>query len=142
MPVSRLKVSQNWEWLLNPLFSATRVIGIFVCVSWWRACSIRIRIQPQVDFFIVNALEELDEPGEWYLDRKKHIVYNYPYKRDGDLNKAEVIVPRVEELIRVDGYPLQKFINIKTPFRYMRVKSTKGPGSLNFAEFGAYGHTP
>ena len=36
----------------------------------------------------------------------------------------------------------EKFVDLPTPFRYLRVKSTKGPGSLNFAEFAAFGHPP
>ncbi len=71
------------------------------------------QIQPQTPFFIINALEELDEAGEWYLDQKKRIVYYYPFKRDGDINRAEIYAPRVEELIRIDGYPMQKVSHIK-----------------------------
>ncbi len=29
-------------------------------------------------FFALNALEELDAPGEWYLDRKRKQLYYYP----------------------------------------------------------------
>lgn len=29
-------------------------------------------------FFFLNVLEELDEPGEWYLDRPKHKLYFWP----------------------------------------------------------------
>jgi F5/8 type C domain/Right handed beta helix region len=54
-------------------------------------------------FFIVNALEELDEPGEWYLDQKTRKVYYYPMKRDGDLNQAEVYAPRIDFLVKLDG---------------------------------------
>jgi len=60
---------------------------------------------PKKEFLIVNALEELDEPGEWYLDQKKHLVYDYPAVRDGDLNQAEVYAPCVEPLMRVNGDP-------------------------------------
>jgi hypothetical protein len=34
----------------------------------------------------------------------------------------------------------EKFINVPGKYRYLRVKATKGSGSLNFAEFAAYGH--
>jgi len=71
------------------------------------------RIQPQTEFFVVNALEELDEPGEWYLDRKKHVVYYYPFKRDGDMSRAVVYAPRVEGLWKIDGYPMQKVSHIR-----------------------------
>lgn len=74
--------------------------GFNLCSGW-------DRIQPQTPFFLVNALEELDEPGEWYLDQKHRLVYYYPFKRDGDLNQAEVYAPRVEFLMRVAGSPIQ-----------------------------------
>ncbi len=65
------------------------------------------RINPSTYFFVVNALEELDEPGEWYLDRKKDLVYYYPNPCDGDLNKAEVYAPHVEFLVKIDGSPMK-----------------------------------
>ena len=71
------------------------------------------RIQPQTPFFIINALEELDEPGEWYLDQKKHVVYYYPFKRDGDLNQAEVLAPRVESLLRIAGHVMEPASHIR-----------------------------
>ncbi len=36
----------------------------------------------------------------------------------------------------------EKFINIPEGYRYLRVKAPNSPGSLNFAEFGAYGYKP
>jgi hypothetical protein len=51
---------------------------------------------------IENALELLDEPGEWYLDRKAKTVYYMP--RDGeDMTKVEVIAPAVEKLVELQG---------------------------------------
>lgn len=71
------------------------------------------RISPNVEFFIINALEELDEPGEWYLDQKKDLVYYYPRTVDGDLNKADVYAPRVECLMKIDGTPMRRVENLK-----------------------------
>lgn len=52
--------------------------------------------------WIENALELLDEPGEWYLDRSAKIVYYMPRPGE-DMNKAEVIVPAVEVLVELQG---------------------------------------
>jgi len=35
-------------------------------------------VRPNQRFFIYNLLEELDTPGEWYLDRDSGILYLYP----------------------------------------------------------------
>ncbi len=37
-------------------------------------------------FFVFNLLEEIDSPGEYYLDKKSGILYLYP---DGDINSAD-----------------------------------------------------
>lgn len=52
--------------------------------------------------YLENALELLDEPGEWYLDRKSKMVYYMP--RDGEeMTHAEVIVPALERLVELQG---------------------------------------
>ena len=52
--------------------------------------------------YIENALELLDEPGEWYLDRAGDTVYYLP--RDGeDLENADVIAPVLQTLMLVRG---------------------------------------
>lgn len=38
-------------------------------------------------YYFYNIPEELDEPGEWYLDRKNGVLYIYPY---GDMTDAEI----------------------------------------------------
>lgn len=39
-------------------------------------------VQAGQRFFAYNLLEELDRPGEWYLDREKGILYLYPPRMD------------------------------------------------------------
>ena len=46
---------------------------------------------------VVNAFEELDEPGEWYLNRATQQVYYYPYSYE-NMNTAVVYAPVVETL--------------------------------------------
>lgn len=52
--------------------------------------------------YIENALELLDEPGEWYLDRSNKTVYYIPRPGE-DLSKLQVIAPLVESLIELHG---------------------------------------
>ena len=53
-------------------------------------------------FYLTNARELQDVPGEWYHDIDARKVYYYP--REGEkIQEAEVIVPAVETLVRVEG---------------------------------------
>ena len=53
-------------------------------------------------FYLTNARELQDVPGEWYHDMDARKVYYYP--REGEkMQEAKVIVPAVETLVRVEG---------------------------------------
>ena len=45
-------------------------------------------------FYFLNVLEELDEPGEWYLDRGSGILYFWP---PADPAGAEIFFPQLAE---------------------------------------------
>ncbi|MBI3923072.1 MAG: NPCBM/NEW2 domain-containing protein [Armatimonadetes bacterium] len=45
-------------------------------------------------FYFLNVLEELDQPGEWYLDRNTGLLYFWP---PCDLAKAEVFFPELQK---------------------------------------------
>lgn len=53
-------------------------------------------------YFIENAPDSLDAPGEWQLDRQRGVVR---YRRRGgeDMTNAEVIAPRLEDLFQLKG---------------------------------------
>ena len=53
-------------------------------------------------YALVNALELLDEPGEWFQEYPSGKIYYYP--REGeDMNMAKVVVPALETLVTIDG---------------------------------------
>ena len=53
-------------------------------------------------FYLTNARELLDVPGEWYHDMDARKVYYYP--REGEkMQEAEVMVPAIETLVQVEG---------------------------------------
>ena len=54
---------------------------------------------PQHRWYALNLLEELDEPGEWYLDRKTGLLYFWP---PSDIAQGHAIVSLVGDLIRLD----------------------------------------
>lgn len=55
-------------------------------------------------FYLTNAKSLLDTPGEWYLDAKEQKVYYIPRKGE-DMAKADVEVPAVETLMKIEGTP-------------------------------------
>lgn len=51
-------------------------------------------------FYLTNAMELLDEPGEWYHDIESRKIYYYPRKGE-KISKA--VVPGIETLVWVEG---------------------------------------
>lgn len=51
-------------------------------------------------FYLTNAAELLDQPGEWYHDIRTRKLYYYPNAGE---TIAEAIVPALESLIEVEG---------------------------------------
>jgi hypothetical protein len=56
--------------------------------------------------YVENALELLDEPGEWYLDRRARAVYYRPRPGE-DMTRTEAIAPALERLMDVRGTPAE-----------------------------------
>ena len=53
-------------------------------------------------YVIFNTREGLNEPGQWYLDRAAGRVVYWPVKGE-DMNKAKVVAPSLERVVRVLG---------------------------------------
>ncbi len=53
-------------------------------------------------FYVENAIELLDEPGEFYYNKEEKRIYYMPFDKE-DLNSAECYVGVSEGLIRVEG---------------------------------------
>ncbi|MFN3150394.1 right-handed parallel beta-helix repeat-containing protein [Bremerella sp.] len=59
-----------------------------------------------------NALEELDEPGEWVLDTQENKLYLWPR------NQSDVLIPQLTELFRIEG-EIDKNGSKDVPVRYL-----------------------
>ncbi|HNY31833.1 MAG TPA: right-handed parallel beta-helix repeat-containing protein [Fibrobacteria bacterium] len=53
-------------------------------------------------YYLENAMEFLDTPGEWYLDETANILYYMPLSGE-DMTKAKAVAPMVETLVKVAG---------------------------------------
>jgi hypothetical protein len=63
---------------------------------------------PENPFYLENALELLDEPGEWYYDRPAKELYYLPRPNE-DLPNAQVFIPStVETILSIKGSKLNK----------------------------------
>lgn len=53
-------------------------------------------------FYLSNAMELLDEPGEWFFDKQQRKVYYWP--REGeDLTHATTVAAGLETIVRIQG---------------------------------------
>ncbi len=59
--------------------------------------------EPHPRYFVENARELLDEPGEWYLDRKSGLL-SY-WAREGEGAAADIVTPAAQRLLQVRGDP-------------------------------------
>ena len=65
-------------------------------------------------FCLGNAIQLLDSPGEWFQDYPSGKIYYWP-RQGEDMRRVEVIVPALEELVRVDG-------SLERPVSYLNFK--------------------
>ena len=64
-------------------------------MGWW---------EKNQRYYVESVREELDAPGEWYLDRKTGVLTYYPRPGE-DMATAQFIAPVAEELLRLEGDP-------------------------------------
>jgi hypothetical protein len=92
----------SWETSIHPLKSVdtennivefTAPMKEWWCIGYW---------EKQQRYYVENARELLDQPGEWYLDRETGTLSYWP--KDGEkLGETEIVAPRSTELLRLAG---------------------------------------
>ncbi len=65
------------------------------------------KLDPGDLYYVENAREHLDRPGEWWLDRDSGVLYCLS-RAGEDLERAEVIAPVLTQLMRLEGDPESK----------------------------------
>lgn len=68
-------------------------------------------------FFLTNAIELLDQPGEWFHDFKEQKLYYIP-RDDEDMNTLDAVIPAVETLVAVEG-------TLDRPVQHIRFKNIR-----------------
>ncbi|MCX8107335.1 MAG: right-handed parallel beta-helix repeat-containing protein, partial [Verrucomicrobiae bacterium] len=59
-------------------------------------------VQARLPAYIENALELLDEPGEWYYNRAEGALYYLPRPSE-NMEVVTVVAPQLETLLRIEG---------------------------------------
>ncbi len=57
---------------------------------------------PMDKFYLVNAFELLDKPGEWYFDENTKYLYYCPLKEQ-NIHHLNIIVPVLEQLVQIES---------------------------------------
>ncbi len=66
-------------------------------------------------FCLVNALELVDEPGEWFQEYPSGKIYYYP-RLGEEISNIEAIAPTLEELVHIDG-------SLERPVHHLQFKN-------------------
>ncbi|WP_406300126.1 right-handed parallel beta-helix repeat-containing protein [Embleya sp. NBC_00888] len=94
----------NWTNSRCPV-GAVSGTAITMAQPCWKNAHSSPYLQNDAPYFVENAYELLDEPGEWYLDRAEGNVYYRPKpgQRMTGPGAVAVTLPTAESLLRVEG---------------------------------------
>ncbi|AZI28051.1 L-rhamnose mutarotase [Pedobacter sp. G11] len=84
-------------------------------------------------FYLSNAIQFLNEPGEWFEDLKNHKLYYWPKPSENMLN-ADVVVPSIENLLKIEG-------TIDNPVSFVNFKGVSFAHST-WLRPSKFGHVP
>jgi len=109
-------IIHQWWAIANLRVKNIRVVGDSAAVTFHQPES-RIEFEhpwpaPYIDalkekngnsaFWFANAVELLNQPGEWYQDLDAGKIYYWPLENQ-DMAKAEVVAPNLETLVQITG---------------------------------------
>lgn len=94
----------SWEVSIHPVQSVdTAANGVRFSAplkEWWTIGY----WEKNQRFYLENAREMLDRPGEWYLDRQTGVLSYWPMPGER-IGEVEVVAPALPELVRFAGKP-------------------------------------
>ena len=98
----RVVLMHSWETSLHPIRSVDTEANLVEFAApmreWWSIG----HWEANQRYYVENALELLDQPGEWYLDRSTGVLTYLPMPGE-DIRQVEVIAPVLTELVRLEG---------------------------------------
>jgi hypothetical protein len=98
-----LTLMHSWETSFHPLKSidaTTNTVTFAPLREWWSVGY----WEPAQRYYLENAREFLDAPGEWFLNRRTGVLSYWPMPGENP-DKAEAVAPALNELVRIEGKP-------------------------------------
>ena len=99
LPEINAVVFRNWESAMLPLKSIDANLHTVTFTG-----PMKWPFKRRARYYIENAPDALDAPGEWRLDRREGVLYYRPLTGEG-MRTAEVIAPVQQCLVRIVGEP-------------------------------------
>lgn len=105
--IEDVEMVSQWDWIMTRLSvqsvedDKTQGERIFY-IDWPKKANWSKIGTNQKLFYFENAMEFLDEPGEFYYNKKEKMIYYYPYGNE-DLSKDEAWVAKQEQFVQVTG---------------------------------------
>jgi hypothetical protein len=83
-------------------------------------------------YFLQGNLGFLDQPGEYYFNKKTGYLYYYPLTGSGNISDQDIVIPAVEKIIDIKGASRTSMVSHIT-FSGLEFKDT------NFPDYYSYG---
>ncbi len=75
-------------------------------------------------YYVDNVFEGMDVPGEWYYNKRNGKLYYYAETNE-NLNNESVVIPRLKQIIRIEGNTEKKEIVHDIQFSGLNFQHTK-----------------
>ena len=104
----QIKIAHNWRVYYLPVAEIAyhgekAKLAFQPIVSKYKALT-DFRYEAKEDGWLCveNDLALLTEPGQWYFEKREHLLYYKPYSGQ-DMSKAETVAPMLEQQIKICG---------------------------------------
>ncbi|WP_314584846.1 carbohydrate-binding protein [Paenibacillus terrigena] len=126
-----------WDWMTDtiPIASintSTRTLNYKTDPNNRAAYRPKYMTGSDARYFLQGNLGFLDQPGEYYFNKKTGYLYYYPLADSGNINDQDIVIPAVEKIIDIKGASRTSMVSHIT-FSGLEFKDT------NFPDYYSYG---
>jgi len=109
---AELVMYQNWSISRAAIVSSEGKVLKLANPMGWIGHGSATTASPDKPAIIENVLEFVDQPGEWYLDRRTGVL-TYQAAEGEDPNAKTFVAPKLEQLLLVEGQPGKRVTNVR-----------------------------